>query len=201
MDFKKMSIADLRQYAKDKGIRGVSALKKPELVDLLEKVEMMTVKNNAVASEPKEQPKTEEKVENIAEEKQEVAQSQSANSANNLKVYDGQEYDPSLDSGQRAYGILEVMEGYGFIRSDNYLPGDKIRLKEGNKKISRIFIDKKVPSHIRNIYPVVLNKDGIVIFVPKFYKDLERKSLQSGLFMVQLIYWLIRIIKKSIIWQ
>ena len=70
----------------------------------------------------------------------------------------------------------------------NYLPGDKIRLKEGNKKISRIFIDKKVPSHIRNIYPVVLNKDGVVIFVPKFYKDLERKSLQSGLFMVQLIY-------------
>ena len=70
----------------------------------------------------------------------------------------------------------------------NYLPGDKIRLKEGNKKISRIFIDKKVPSHIRNIYPVVLNKDGVVIFVPKFYKDLERKSLQSGLFMIQLIY-------------
>ena len=78
----------------------------------------------------------------------------------------------------------------------NYLPGDKIRLKEGNKKISRIFIDKKVPSHIRNIYPVVLNKDGVVIFVPKFYKDLERKSLQSGLFMIQLIYWLILRIKK-----
>lgn len=70
----------------------------------------------------------------------------------------------------------------------NYKPGDKIRLKEGNKKISRIFIDKKVPSPIRNNYPVVLNKDGIVIFVPKFYKDYERKSLQTGLFMVQLIY-------------
>ena len=70
----------------------------------------------------------------------------------------------------------------------NYRPGDKIRLKDGNKKVSRIFIDKKVPSTIRNNYPVVLNKDGIVIFVPKFYKDYERKSLQTGLFMVQLIY-------------
>lgn len=70
----------------------------------------------------------------------------------------------------------------------NYLPGDKIQLKGGGKKISRIFIDKKVPSPLRKIYPVVLNKEGIVIFVPKFYKDLERKSLQSGLFMVQLIY-------------
>jgi len=73
----------------------------------------------------------------------------------------------------------------------NYLPGDKIRLKEGTKKINRIFIDKKVPRPLRSSYPLVLNKDGIVIFVPKFYKDLERKSLQSGLFMVQLIYWLI----------
>lgn len=70
----------------------------------------------------------------------------------------------------------------------NYEPGDKIRLKNGTKKINRIFIDKKVPSPIRNNYPVVLNSEGIVIFVPKFYKDYERKSLQSGLFMVQLIY-------------
>lgn len=70
----------------------------------------------------------------------------------------------------------------------NYLPGDKIRLKGGTKKISRIFIDKKVPSHLRKIYPVILNKEGVVIFLPKFYKDLERKSLQTGLFMIQLIY-------------
>ena len=73
----------------------------------------------------------------------------------------------------------------------NYKEGDTIKLKVGTKKVRRIFIDKKVPSHIRAMYPVVVNKDNEVIFVPKFYKDLERKSLQSGLFMVQLIYWLI----------
>ena len=70
----------------------------------------------------------------------------------------------------------------------NYKEGDAIKLKVGTKKVSRIFIDKKVPSHIRKMYPVVLNKDNEVIFVPKFYKDLERKTLQSGLFMIQLIY-------------
>ena len=70
----------------------------------------------------------------------------------------------------------------------NYKEGDTIKLKVGTKKVNRIFIDKKVPSHIRSMYPVVVNKDNEVIFVPKFYKDLERKSLQSGLFMVQLIY-------------
>jgi tRNA(Ile)-lysidine synthetase-like protein len=70
----------------------------------------------------------------------------------------------------------------------NFKEGDTIKLKVGRKKVSRIFIDKKVPSHIRKMYPVVLNKNNEVIFVPKFYKDLERKSLQSGLFMIQLIY-------------
>lgn len=36
------------------------------------------------------------------------------------------EYNPELDSGKQAHGILEVMtEGYGFIRSANYLPGDQ----------------------------------------------------------------------------
>ncbi len=33
--------------------------------------------------------------------------------------------NPELDSGEKAKGILEVMaEGYGFIRSANYMPGD-----------------------------------------------------------------------------
>ena len=41
-------------------------------------------------------------------------------------VYDGQEYNPVLSSGTQANGILEVMaEGFGFIRSDNYMPGEK----------------------------------------------------------------------------
>ena len=43
-----------------------------------------------------------------------------------LKVFDGQEYNPALMSDERAYGILEVMpDGYGFLRCDNYMPGDK----------------------------------------------------------------------------
>ena len=66
----------------------------------------------------------------------------------------------ALDSGETAHGILEVMpEGYGFIRSENYMPGDNdiyvapsqirrfgmktgdivtgsIRIKTGNEKFS-----------------------------------------------------------------
>jgi transcription termination factor Rho len=43
-----------------------------------------------------------------------------------MEVFDGQEYNPDLDSGEMADGILEVMaDGYGFIRTANYLPGDR----------------------------------------------------------------------------
>ena len=122
MDFKKMTIAELRQYAKDKGIVGVSAMKKPELVDLLEKVELMTA-NKTAAQQQQDvtlEPKTEIKE---ANEKQPAKDADT--NPSNLAVYDGQGYDPTQDSGQMAYGILEVMEGYGFIRSDKYLPGDK----------------------------------------------------------------------------
>ena len=35
------------------------------------------------------------------------------------------EINPELDSGELAHGILEVMgDGFGFIRSNNYMPGD-----------------------------------------------------------------------------
>jgi transcription termination factor Rho len=43
-----------------------------------------------------------------------------------MMVYDGQEYNPELNSGVWANSLLEVMqEGYGFIRSDNYMPGER----------------------------------------------------------------------------
>lgn len=38
---------------------------------------------------------------------------------------DENQYPKELDSGMEAYGILEVMsDGYGFIRCENYLPGE-----------------------------------------------------------------------------
>ena len=41
------------------------------------------------------------------------------------EVYDANQFPAELDSGIEAYGILEVMpDGYGFIRGENYLPGE-----------------------------------------------------------------------------
>ena len=41
------------------------------------------------------------------------------------EIYDENQYPRELDSGEEARGILEVMpDGYGFIRCENYLPGE-----------------------------------------------------------------------------
>ncbi len=131
MDFKKASLAELREYAKEKGIKNISTLKKNELAQLLENVEKMMSKKSsdkaadkadekpvAKEAEVKPETKTESKTDNKAEVKSDVSV--------NLKYFDGQEYNADLESGQEANGILEVMsDGYGFIRSANYLPGDR----------------------------------------------------------------------------
>lgn len=41
MEFQKMSLAQLREYAKEKGIRNISTLKKAELAELLTNMEKM----------------------------------------------------------------------------------------------------------------------------------------------------------------
>lgn len=113
MDFKKMPLADLRKCAKELGIVNVTTMKKNELVELLENISKMK-NNNQTEAAPKTE--SEYKPSDTPDKESETS---------NIKYFDGQEYTDEQDSGQMAYGILEVMEGYGFIRSDNYLPGDK----------------------------------------------------------------------------
>ncbi len=91
-----MPLATLKELAKTRKMRGVSTLKKGDLID--ECLSWMSRKSREEAAE--------EAREEVKEEKEETDIEQ-------------------LDSGFTANGILEVLQdGYGFIRSDNYLPGD-----------------------------------------------------------------------------
>ncbi len=72
------------------------------------------------AQRTEEHPKTNESAQASA------AGASSAVRTNRLaEVYDEKTYPKELDSGEEASGILEVMpDGYGFIRCENYLPGE-----------------------------------------------------------------------------
>ena len=112
--YESLAVAVLRDLAKSRGIKGTSTMKKEQLVEAMLALDE---KEKAASAEKKVSAITEEKKENV------VYTSTRENSQNSVVRED----TADLDSGQVADGILEIKQGdaFGFIRSDNYLPGEK----------------------------------------------------------------------------
>ena len=92
-----LPLATLKDLAKARGLKGISTMKKAELIERM------------LEEDEKEKKSARETVKEL-----------SANTGDK-EVHD----IDKLDSGITAHGILEVMQdGYGFIRSANYLPGE-----------------------------------------------------------------------------
>lgn len=135
--YESLALTDLKEIAKARGIKGVSSMKKSEVVEaMLEEDERSKISPEKLSD--------------------------------------------NLDSGETAKGILEVMpDGFGFIRSANYLPGEndvyvapsqirKFNLKTGdiiegntrvktqNEKFSALLYVKKIngyhPSEVAKRY-------------------------------------------------
>lgn len=64
-------------------------------------------------------------------------------------------------------------------------PGDVIELSYGKKKLSRLFIDAKVPTLQRNLWPVVLNRSQEIILVPKIAKNKRYLLAKPTWFVIQ----------------
>lgn len=92
--YESLSLAVLRDVAKSRGIKGTSTMRKEAVIQVM-----------------------------LAEdEKERAAESVKAQAADSGRTVADME---QLDSGQTVTGILEVMaDGFGFIRSDHYLPGE-----------------------------------------------------------------------------
>lgn len=132
--YESLSASALREVAKARGLKGISTLKKEQLV------ERMLEEDKKEAETKQAEPAKE------AEPARETAPARDASSerkvygtANNMRNSEtpnaarpaaGQDTAarPRMeaeDSGVMANGILEVMsDGYGFIRSENFLPGE-----------------------------------------------------------------------------
>lgn len=68
----------------------------------------------------------------------------------------------------------------------NYREGDFILMRYGTKKISRFFIDNKISSRERKMWPILLNKDGSAILVPNIGCDRAHYSTNHNLYMIKL---------------
>lgn len=126
MNYTDMSLQELKNIAKELGIKGVSTMKKSELIDLLTAVKGHQAVNKGNAIPKPVDEKKEVVTEKSAEPKKENSIEKSIETKRDGDVKTKSDaIDYSLDSGKSANGILEVMpDGYGFIRCANYLPGD-----------------------------------------------------------------------------
>ncbi|MCH5274744.1 MAG: transcription termination factor Rho [Lachnospiraceae bacterium] len=113
--YESLALADLKEIAKVRGIKGVSAMKKAEVVEAMLALDEQEKKQTEKADKPEE----------IKPERRPVQNPHTQTSFDRNAVYDINSFPPELDSGQEANGILEVMpDGYGFIRCANYMPGE-----------------------------------------------------------------------------
>ena len=223
MDLTKMTLAELREFAKEKGIKGITALRKPELAArIAEVLQTENKKENEKSSDWKkdnekarprekswdsertknrenerirEKPRNMERGKERERKRDYEAPAHTNNVAQNTNYYynlnhkqryhdgsdglisivkDRQIADvhpkeiKDIDSGVTKKGILEIMqEGFGFIRCDNFLPGENdvyvapqfirrfglrsgdivaenLRIKLANEKFSALLYMKKV---------------------------------------------------------
>ena len=136
--YESLPLAELKEIAKARGMKGTSAMKKKDLID-----RMLEKDKEAGAQKEREQAERGEHTERAGhaehhgrqerpdrQERKERAEhterSERMERTERTERQPAQTQDmSSLDSGQVVTGILEVLgDGYGFIRSDNYLPGE-----------------------------------------------------------------------------
>ena len=133
--YESLSLATLKDLAKARKLKGVSTLRKPELIERMleedEKQGTIQSKGEIIRETEREERRDTEKT----DEKTFERTSERETAGENRETGEGQTREsvrprPSegiqqLDSGEKANGILEVLpDGYGFIRCANYLPGE-----------------------------------------------------------------------------
>ncbi|MCR5157190.1 MAG: transcription termination factor Rho [Butyrivibrio sp.] len=143
--YETLKLNDLRDIAKKRGIKGATSMKKAEIIDLMCELDEKEAKEKEAAKAPAKPAKKSENAEEkpakpagrkkkivvttgnaapapaASEEKPEKAPSEEKKPAPAAK----EEAEDEEFDGDVASGILEVMQdGYGFIRCENYLPGE-----------------------------------------------------------------------------
>jgi len=115
--YESLSAVQLKDIAKARGLKVSAGMRKSEVVEMMLNEDMASETENAVNAAKPERAKQEESSGSGA-----AAQPGTSGEA----ASDKPPMDiAQLDSGVRVCGILEVLpDGYGFIRSNHYLPGE-----------------------------------------------------------------------------
>ena len=173
--YESLPLATLKELAKARGIKGISTAKKAEVIELM------------LLEDEKDKEKEREST-------KETVKEMSANTGDK----DVHDID-KLDSGIVVNGILEVLpDGYGFIRSANYLPGERdvyvapsqirrFNLKTGDILEGNLRIKTQQEKFSALLYLTKINEmDPLLAMRRKNFEDMtpifpdERLRLESG---------------------
>ena len=177
MVLENMSLSELREAAKELGIKSIAKYRKQELVAL--------IKGNQKKTDAAEVPKTELPVQKVSEPVQKAYEKPQERPARPLRKSPGSDTNErldsvgfakqqgieQLDSGITEEGVLEIMaDGFGFLRMQNFLPGTgdiyvspsqirRFNLKTGDLVRGNIRIPKENEKFAALLYVKTINGD------------------------------------------
>lgn len=220
--YESLQLGKLKELAKARGLKGISTLKKDALIQCMMDEDAREEKNN----EPEQQVSADEPDTPQQPQASHTSQASTTNQGNGHNengtaqtytkpVNDGDEHGKKdfdrLDSGEEVEGILEVMsDGYGFIRSDNFLPGEndvyvapsqirRFRLKTGDilrgntrvKSPTEKFSALLYVKMINNMAPAMslkrMNFEDMTPIFPNKRINLERRDGSTAMRIVDLV--------------
>ena len=125
-----LSVSVLREFAKDKNIKNISAMRKSELIEAIIAAAEGEEKNEpaevaSVVAEDEADGQNNHKTSEYSHKKSEQYVKEEHKENYHAQPQRGQEQPKQEQDMPMADGILEVLsEGYGFIRCENFLPGE-----------------------------------------------------------------------------
>ncbi len=122
-ELESMTVVELKQIAKELGIKGSSKFKKVELIEHINKTSPLAINKEGVVLREKIAPKVVHKKE-LVEIKENEIDIEEENNENEDK---GRNLKEMIHESDTAKGVLEIIENnnYGFLRGENYLTGPK----------------------------------------------------------------------------
>lgn len=96
----------------------------------------------------------------------------------------GCEHFHLLENGHINEGVYLTEDDYP-ITIRTMKEGDTIMTSSGTKKISRLFINAKIPALKRKTWPIVLNKDQTIILVPHIAKNIDYLTTKPNVFVIK----------------
>ncbi|MCQ2969539.1 MAG: transcription termination factor Rho [Clostridium sp.] len=127
-----MTLASLKEIAKEKGIKNISKLKKSELIEELVKITPNKIEKDGVILTEKIAPKNRSTVANIHIEENVNNEVYSSNSRDRYNVTEEEKEEKKerlnvmINESNSSKGVLEIQENnsFGFLRCNNYLTGE-----------------------------------------------------------------------------